>query len=84
MKKMKKTTLFIISLLMSSFLFCQTQNSLIIKFKTTNKPNRIFVQNQQKFQNSKIDILNTNNGLKSIILTGNKKMEDTYVINLYI
>jgi subtilisin family serine protease len=82
MKKMKKTTLFIISLLMSSFLFCQTQNSLIIKFKTTNKPNRIFVQNQQKFQNSKIDILNTNNGLKSIILTGNKKMEDTYVINL--
>ena len=68
---------------MSSFLFCQTQNSLIIKFKTTNKPNRIFVQNQQKFQNSKIDILNTNNGLKSIILTGNKKMEDTYVINLY-
>ena len=83
MKKMKKTTLFIISLLMSSFLFCQTQNSLIIKFKTTNKPNRIFVQNQQKFQNSKIDILNTNNGLKSIILTGNKKMEDTYVINLY-
>ena len=79
---MKKTTLFIISLLMSSFLFCQTQNSLIIKFKTTNKPNRIFVQNQQKFQNSKIDILNTNNGLKSIILTGNKKMEDTYVINL--
>ena len=67
---------------MSSFLFCQTQNSLIIKFKTTNKPNRIFVQNQQKFQNSKIDILNTNNGLKSIILTGNKKMEDTYVINL--
>ena len=81
-KKMKKTTLFIISLLMSSFLFCQTQNSLIIKFKTTNKPNRIFVQNQQKFQNSKIDILNTNNGLKSIILTGNKKMEDTYVINL--
>jgi subtilisin family serine protease len=79
---MKKTNLFIISLLMSSFLFCQTQNSLIIKFKTTNKPNRIFVQNQQKFQNSKIDILNTNNGLKSIILTGNKKMEDTYVINL--
>ena len=81
-KKMKKIILFIISLLMSSFLFCQTQNSLIIKFKTTNKPNRIFVQNQQKFQNSKIDILNTNNGLKSIILTGNKKMEDTYVINL--
>ena len=81
-KKMKKIILFIISLLMSSFLFCQTQNSLIIKFKTTNKPNRIFVQNQQKFLNSKIDILNTNNGLKSIILTGNKKMEDTYVINL--
>ena len=81
-KKMKKIILFIISLLMSSFLFCQTQKSLIIKFKTTNKPNRIFVQNQQKFQNSKIDILNTNNGLKSIILTGNKKMEDTYVINL--
>lgn len=81
-KKMKKNTLFIISLLMSSFLFCQTQKSLIIKFKTTNKPNRIFVQNQQKFLNSKIDILNTNNGLKSIILTGNKKMEDTYVINL--
>ena len=80
---MKKIILFIISLLMSSFLFCQTQKSLIIKFKTTNKPNRIFVQNQQKFQNSKIDILNTNNGLKSIILTGNKKMEDTYVINLY-
>jgi len=81
-KKMKKIILFIISLLMSSFLFCQTQKSLIIKFKTTNKPNRIFVQNQQKFLNSKIDILNTNNGLKSIILTGNKKMEDTYVINL--
>lgn len=81
-KKMKKNTLFIISFLMSSFLFCQTQKSLIIKFKTTNKPNRIFVQNQQNFQNSKIDILNTNNGLKSIILTGNKKMEDTYVINL--
>jgi len=79
---MKKIILFIISLLMSSFLFCQTQKSLIIKFKTTNKPNRIFVQNQQKFLNSKIDILNTNNGLKSIILTGNKKMEDTYVINL--
>ena len=81
-KKMKKIILFIISLLMSSFLFCQTQKSLIIKFKTINKPNRIFVQNQQKFLNSKIDILNTNNGLKSIILTGNKKMEDTYVINL--
>ena len=81
-KKMKKIILFIISLLMSSFLFCQTQKSLIIKFKTTNKPNRIFVQNQQKFLNSKIDILNTNNCLKSIILTGNKKMEDTYVINL--
>jgi thermitase len=79
---MKKIILFIISLLMSSFLFCQTQKSLIIKFKTTNKTNRIFVQNQQKFLNSKIDILNTNNGLKSIILTGNKKMEDTYVINL--
>ena len=42
----------------------------------------ITILSMEKFQNSKIDILNTNNGLKSIILTGNKKMEDTYVINL--
>ena len=60
---MKKNTLFIISFLMSIFLFCQTQKSLIVKFKTTNKPNKVFVQNQQKFQNSKVDKLNTNNGL---------------------
>ncbi len=79
---MKKKTLFLLSFLISNFLFSQTQTSLIIKFKLEYKPNKNVVENQQKFQIPEIDLLNTDNGLKSIKSTGNKKIGCTYVINL--
>ena len=84
---MKKITILLFSFLFSSYSFSQlpemkTTSRLIVKFKTHKKPNTIDVQTQQRFNNSGVDLLNNNNNLKSIELTGNKKEQATFVLDL--
>jgi len=81
----KLSILFI--LLISQVSFAQSKeeikiDALILKFKTSNKPNSKTVLKQQKFKNSNIKNLNESNNISSIKLTGNKKKEDTYIINI--
>lgn len=79
---MKKIILSLSCILLSSFLFSQENNFLIIKFKENKKPNSSEVLKHQKFENSNLILLNKNNNIKKIQLTGNKKEEDTYFIEL--
>jgi len=83
---MKKIVLVFFSILVSSFLLAQENtklisNELIIKFKADKKPNSDEVLRVQKFGDSYINVLNKNNNIKSIKLTGNKKQGDTYVLS---
>ncbi|PKG42345.1 S8 family peptidase [Psychroflexus sp. MES1-P1E] len=82
---MKKITLVLISILCSHFLFsgsieAQTTNGMVVKFKTDKKPNKASVEAYQKFDRPHIDLLNKNNNIRSIKLTGNKSQEDTYAL----
>ena len=83
---MKNLIVISLSILYSHFLFSQQNNQkvtneLIIKFKANKKPNSKDVLIHQKFDNSVINMLNTNNTIQSIKLTGHKKQKDTYVLN---
>jgi len=83
---MKKVVLIFCSILLSHFLFSQANskqvtNELIIKFKANKKPNSKDVLTLQKFDNSDINVLNKNNNIQTITLTGLKKQEDTYILN---
>lgn len=74
-----------ISILCSLFLFSQsnenqTTSRIVVKFKTDKKPNKTCVESYQKFDMPHIDLLNKNNNIRSIKLTGNKKQGDTYVL----
>ena len=74
-----------ISILCSHFLFSQsnetqTTSRIVIKFKTDKKPNKTSVESYQKFDMPNIDLLNKSNNVRSIKLTGNKRQEDTYVL----
>jgi len=75
----------LISILCSHFLFSQsienqTTNRIVVKFKTDKKPDKKDVETYQKFYMSNIDLLNKKNNIRSIKLTGNKRQEDTYVL----
>lgn len=79
---MKKLILVLLCSLLSNFSFSQDNNELIVKFKTNKKPKSSEVLKLQKFDNSDISLLNKNNKIESIKLTGNKKEGDTYILEL--
>lgn len=84
---MKKITLILFSFLFSSYLFSQsheikTTSRLIVKFKTHKKPDTKDVHTHQRFDNSGLDVLNKNNNIQSIKLTGNKTQQATFVLDL--
>ena len=77
---MKKIVLVLFYILLSNFSFSQSHSELIVKFKVNKKPKSSQVLMLQKFDNSDINLLNKNNKIQSIKLTGNKKESDTYVL----
>lgn len=80
--KMKKGILLSLNLMISFFLLGQTQKSLIVKFRPGVTPDGLLAETHYDFNIKKVDILNKNNGLQSIKMTGDKSKGDTYVINL--
>ncbi|MEO9076148.1 MAG: S8 family serine peptidase [Gelidibacter sp.] len=84
---MTKITLTLFSILLSHFLFSQslemqTTSKLVVKFKSHERPNSQNIEASRRFENSSIDVLNKNNNITSIRLTGNKKQGATFVLDL--
>ncbi len=83
---MKKISLLLICFIVSHFSFAQsnpesTIQQIIIKFKEDKKPETVVLP-AQGFEDPVLHLLNKDNGIQSIRLTGNKKNADTYVLVL--
>ena len=55
------------------------RNRLIVKFKSNIK--YAMANNDEKFKLKEFDKINKKNRIQSIILSGNKKKGDTYILN---
>lgn len=56
-------------------------NRLIIKFKSSVGIEYRIPQSDKKFNHEELDNINKKNRVQSIILSGNKKKKDTYILN---
>lgn len=56
-------------------------NRLIIKFKSSIGVEYRIPQSDKKFNHEELDNINKKNRVQSIILSGNKKKKDTYILN---
>jgi thermitase len=82
---MKKIFLFI-CILLHYVSFAQTieknnKNRLIVKFKSSIGVEYSIPKSDKKFNHEKLDNINKKNKVQSIILSGNKKKKDTYILN---
>lgn len=82
---MKKIFLFI-CILLHYVSFAQTieknnKNRLIVKFKSSIGVEYSIPKSDKKFNHEKLDHINKKNKVQSIILSGNKKKKDTYILN---
>jgi thermitase len=82
---MKKIFLFI-CILLHYVSFAQTieknnKNRLIVKFKSSIGVEYSIPKSDKKFNHEKLDHINKKNNVQSIILSGNKKKKDTYILN---
>ena len=82
---MKKIFLFIF-ILLHYVSFAQTieknnKNRLIVKFKSSFGVEYRIPKSDKKFNHKELDNINKKNRVQSIILSGNKKKKDTYILN---
>ena len=82
---MKKTTLTLVSLFILNLAFSQeytnhSENELIIKLKQNSNINLETIISEQKFSNLVLDSLNKLYIVKKIKLTGNKRMNNTFIL----
>ena len=85
LRNMKKLFL-LIFILFQYGSFAQTtkkinNNRLIIKFKSSIGVEYRIPQSDKKFNHEELDNINKKNRVQSIILSGNKKKKDTYILN---
>lgn len=76
----------LISILLQNASFAQNQekhskNRLVIKFKSKVGGEYRMFNSAKKFNDQELDDLNKKNKVQSIILSGNKKKGDTYILN---
>lgn len=76
----------LISILLQNASFAQNQekhskNRLMIKFKSNVGGEYRMFNSAKKFNDQELDDLNKKNKVQSIILSGNKKKGDTYILN---
>ena len=76
----------LILILLQNVSFAQTQekqskNRLIVKFKSSVGVEYRMFNSAKKFNDQELDDLNKKNKVQSIILSGNKKKGDTYILN---
>jgi thermitase len=57
------------------------KNRLIVKFKSSIGVEYSIPKSDKKFNHEKLDHINKKNKVQSIILSGNKKKKDTYILN---
>ncbi len=84
-KEMKKIVYTTLCILLSSITFAQNEsnfavNQLIVKFKSNSSYDFKNCISKQRFEHNGLDLLNNKHNIHTIVRTGNKKKQDTYLL----